>query len=106
MEVRRTISALDQLITDFHLFKEKVVESQYLISYLTSRLMEGKKELQETNKAWRKRELITDLFDFLNFTLPCADECPVKLGIYHACKMKEDREQIISTSLSHPLIRA
>ena len=94
-EVRKVTSILDQLITDFHMYKEKVVETHYLISYLTSRLMEGKKALQETGKAWNKGELTTDFLEFLNFTLPCKDDCPVEHGIFHGCLMKGDREQII-----------
>jgi len=40
--------------------------------------MEGKKALQETEKAWKKGDLTTDLFEFPNFTLPCKENCPVE----------------------------
>jgi hypothetical protein len=93
-EVRKVTSILDQLVADFTLYREKVVELQYLIAYLTGKLMEGRKALHETEKAWKKGELNSDLFDFLNFTLPCGDECPLEHGIFHSCNVKDNKEEI------------
>lgn len=53
-EVRKVTSILDQLVADFTLYREKVVELQYLIAYLTGKLMEGRKALHETEKSWKK----------------------------------------------------
>jgi hypothetical protein len=41
-EIRKVASQVDVLINDFHV-KEKVVELQYIVAYLTSKLMEGRK---------------------------------------------------------------
>jgi hypothetical protein len=70
-EVRKVTSILDQLVADFTLYREKAVKLQYLIAYPTGKLMEGRKALHETEKSWKRGELNSELFDFLNFTVPC-----------------------------------
>lgn len=102
-DVKRITSVLDEMITDFNYYKERVVEIHYLISYITSKLMEGRKAIQDTGKAWRKGELTNDLLDFLNFTLPCGEDCPIEYGFFHGCLMKEDREHI-TLDISVPLV--
>lgn len=94
-EVRKVTSVLDQLIVDFTLYKEKVVELQYLISYLIGKFLDGRKVLKATEKAWKKKEMNSEFFEYLNFTLPCQENCPIDLGRFHSCQMKEERDQIL-----------
>ena len=95
LEIRKIASQVDVLTNDFNIFKEKVVELQYLVSYLTSKLVEGRKSLRESGSAWKKGRLTEDFFEYLNFTLPCKEECPVEYGIFHSCTMAKDKEQIL-----------
>jgi hypothetical protein len=45
--------------------------------------------------AWRRGKLTSEFFDYLNFTIPCGEECPLEYGIFHSCKMAENREEIV-----------
>ena len=94
-ELLKLASKVDHLINEFSLFKEEVVEVQYIISYLTSKFMEGKKILSETGTAWKSSKLTSNLFEYLNFTLPCKEECPIEYGIFHSCSMSEGRDEIV-----------
>jgi hypothetical protein len=94
-EIMKVASQVDVLINDFHVFKEKVVELQYLVAYLTSKLMEGRKTLKETDSAWKKGKLTEDFFEYLNFTLPCKEECPVEYGIFNSCLMSKGKDEIL-----------
>jgi hypothetical protein len=47
-QVRKVTSILDQLVAAFALYRVKVVELQYLIAYLTGKLMERRKAFQES----------------------------------------------------------
>jgi len=101
-EMRKVTSTIDQLVNDFNMFKEKVVELHYLVSYLTAKLMEGKKVLKETNTAWKGKEMTTELFDYLNITLPCGANCPVDFGIFHKCELKNKEQLMLEFSV--PLV--
>ena len=94
-EVRKVTSILDQLVADFSLYREKVVELQYLISYLTGKLLEGRRVLLETEKAWSKGQLNAEIFEFLNFSLFRGDTCPIEHGIFHKCVMEKNKEEIL-----------
>jgi hypothetical protein len=88
-------SRVDVLTDDLNSFKEKTVELQFLTSYLTNRLMEGRKVLKETGSHWSKGKLTPDLFEFLNFTLPCAEECPIEHGNFHSCSLSVNRDEML-----------
>jgi Reverse transcriptase (RNA-dependent DNA polymerase)/gag-polypeptide of LTR copia-type/GAG-pre-integrase domain len=94
-EVRKVTSQVDLLMNDFYMFKENVVEMQYLVAYLTGKLMEGRKILRETGKIWRRKEMKGDFFEYLNFTMPCGNDCPLEYGRFHECVMSAERDQII-----------
>jgi len=101
MELRKVTSTIDQLINDFRIFKERTVETQYLVSHLTSKLMEGKKILHDTEKVWKLGEMNDNLFEYLNFTMDCGEECPVDLGIFHGCSSKENE---VTLEFSVPIV--
>jgi len=100
-ELRKVTSTIDQLINDFHIFKERTVETQYLVSHLTSKLMEGKKVLQDTEKMWKLGEMNDNFFEYLNFTMDCGEECPVDLGIFHGCSSKDNE---VTLEFSVPIV--
>jgi len=60
---------LDQFRAEFWEYKEKVVEPQNIIAHITGRLLKVRRALKETQKAWKRKELTSDIFKFLNFTL-------------------------------------
>jgi cell division protein FtsB len=60
-EVRKVTSILDQLVADFTLHREKVVELQYLIAYLTGNSWKGEKPFMR-QRSHGKRESSTQTF--------------------------------------------
>ena len=65
--MRKVTSILNPLIADFSLHREKVVEIlelQYLMSYLTGKLLEGRRALHETEKAWTQESLTRTFLTF------------------------------------------
>jgi len=94
-EVMKIASRIDQLVNDFNLFKEDVVELHYLISYLTSKLLEGKRAIRDTEKSWKRKEFSSEFFEYLNVTLPCKETCPLDKGIFHSCVMEKDRNGVM-----------
>lgn len=94
-EGRQLTSVLDQVVAGFTIYREKVVELQYLIAYLIGKLLDGRNILKATEKSWRKKELSSDFFEYLNFTLRRANDCPIEHGTFHSCNMKPDRKQIL-----------
>lgn len=103
MEIIKVGYQVQQTMNDLNNFKEGVVTIQYLISYLTSKLVEGRKVIWDTKKAWKKKQMTPDLLEYLNFTLPCGDECPVEFGIFHLCQMNKERTQI-NLDFSVPIV--
>jgi len=66
-EMRNITMNIDKMIDEFHLFREEVVETQFVISYLTGKLLDGKKMLQMTGKTWKKFEFTEDFFEYNSF---------------------------------------
>ncbi|CAG7720648.1 unnamed protein product [Allacma fusca] len=94
MEVRKITSQLDQLVMEVDIFKLKTMELHYVISYLMGNLLEGKRIIRDTGKSWSKKELTSDLFEFLNITLPCTEDCPIEFGIFNKCTMGSERTDV------------
>jgi hypothetical protein len=93
-EMLKLSMSLDQVVRDLHVFQARAIEVHYLISYLIGKLLEGRKALQTTERSWKRSELESGFFDYLNITLPCGDHCPIELGTFHSCTMNDKREQI------------
>lgn len=93
-EITELAQTVDNLSKDVYLFKEKSVILNYVIAYITGRLLEGRNVLRETANVWKNGELNEKFFDYLNFTQPCGNKCPAKYGIFHSCVMSTDLKKI------------
>ena len=81
------------------------VQQNYIISYLVGRLQEGKNVLRTTGDKWAQGEMDAEFFEYLNFTQPCKEECPVKYGIFHSCSLSSNLKKI-HLKYSLPLVSA
>jgi hypothetical protein len=93
-EVQKMGQTVNKLIMDINLFKEKVIEVQYLVSYLVSRLLIGRGVILHTKKLWKQKSMDGAFFEFLNFTLPCGEECPIDLGEPKKCSVDLDEHTL------------
>jgi hypothetical protein len=93
-ELRKMGKTLNTFITDVNQFKEKVIEIQYLISYLTSRLLIGKGVILETKRLWKQKSMDNTFFEFLHFTMPCGTDCPLEYGEPKGCKLNREENSL------------
>jgi len=59
---------------DYRELKAKQTGTSFAISYVTTRLLNGKAIIQETFRKWNKNEMHPPFFDYINFTLPCGSD--------------------------------
>jgi hypothetical protein len=90
-------SLLDKLEAherDFTQLKYKQIGTNFAVSYVTARLLTGKQIVQEAVRQWADGKVYPALLDYLNFTLPCGDDCPVTLATPNKCSMNQDRTEL------------
>ena len=78
---------INNLIKDENIMKEKVIEIEHLVSYLMSRLVIGRVVILETKGNWKPDN---SFFEYVNFTLPCRSDCPIKYGEPRECHLNLD----------------
>ena len=93
-ELKELTDKFDMLHRNVSMLKIYSVQQNYVISNLVSRLLEGKSILRQTGEKWKNGEMHEAFFDFLNFTQPCKELCPVKYGIFHSCGMSSNLKKI------------
>jgi len=79
---------------DFAELKEKQVGTNFIISYITSRFVVAKQVIREATRQWKDGKLSPGLMDFLNYTLPCGDECPIRLATVKKCSFHSDMKDL------------
>ncbi|CAL8134718.1 unnamed protein product [Orchesella dallaii] len=94
MSIELLKKEVKELAVSFDEYREESVGLSFLISYVTGRLMEGKSVLKETGQKWKKGELSESFFDFINFTQPCGEQCPVSHGIFHSCQLSSNMKNV------------
>jgi len=93
-EIKKMAMTVNKLIMDLNEFREHSIESQFLVSYLTSRLLIGRSVIMETRRLWKRDYLDPSFFEYLNFTLPCGEKCPINYGIPKKCMFDRERESL------------
>ncbi|CAG7733810.1 unnamed protein product, partial [Allacma fusca] len=93
-EIKKMSMEVNKLIQDVNLFKEKILEVQYLVSYISSRLLIGKGVLQDTQRQWKRKKMNNNFFDYLNISLPCGDDCPLEYGEFSRCRLDQDGTEL------------
>jgi len=89
-----TIENLAKHQKDYDELKNKAVSSQFVISYITSRLTNGKIIIREAARQWKHSEVYAPLLDYFNFTMPCSDDCPIKYAKAGRCELSEERNKL------------
>jgi len=86
---------MDRQEQDFQLLKYKQTGTTYAVSYITTRMLMGHQILQEAQRAWKSHNLHAPFFDFINFSLPCGDDCPTRFAVAKQCRLSYDRTKLM-----------
>jgi hypothetical protein len=79
---------------DYDEFKAKSLSTNFAISYITSRLTMAKEILAEATRQWKLGKVYAPLIDYLNFTLPCREECPLRFARAQKCYLSDDNQRL------------
>jgi len=82
---------------DYTELKDKQVGTNLIISYITSRFVVAKQVIREANRQWKDGKLYPGFMDFLNYTLPCGDECLIRLATVKKCSFHSDLKDLYMT---------
>lgn len=93
-DFNRLLAKLENVTTDYVELKRKQIGTSYAISYITNRLLTGKLQIQEAARLWKDGKMSDGFLDYLNITLPCKDNCPLKFAIPRNCHLTEDRSTL------------
>jgi len=88
------LSRLNAHQTDFDELKSKTLSTNFAVSYITSRLLDGKAIITEATRQWKDGILHPPFVDFFNLTLPCGDDCPLKYSTPQRCELSDDRSTL------------
>jgi len=75
----------------------------YIISYISAQLNDGKYIIREAARKWKEHKLHAPLFDYLNFTLPCGETCPMQYAVAKDCYIPHDQSRMFM-HFSTPII--
>jgi hypothetical protein len=93
--VEQIASTINKLIDSQNKVKTEVEAMQFVLSFLAAKLDRGQEVLRLTKKLWDKRRMDDGLFNYLNFTMPCADLCPIELGEFNSCQLSDKKDRIL-----------
>ncbi len=79
---------------DYTNFKSKSISTNFAISYITSRLVNGKATIKEANRKWKQKEVYGPLLDYFNVSIPCGDSCPLKYAKAGKCELSETNDKV------------
>ncbi|CAG7831358.1 unnamed protein product, partial [Allacma fusca] len=99
------ITSMQGLQHDHDELKGKLISTNYVISYITSRLMLGRSIIKESHRNWKQGKITGSLLDYLNFTMPCGDNCPLHFAQAQSCRMSEDGTKLFM-DFNAPIVSA
>jgi len=105
MDYNKLLGDLDSHMTDYSELKSKQISANFIISYITHRFLTGKLLIQEAFREWKDRKVFAPLLDFLNITLPCGTDCPLKYATPRFCSMNSIRDTVVM-SFNVPVINS
>jgi len=82
---------------DYSELKDKQVGTNFIISYITSRFVVAKQVIREASRQWKDGKLYPCFMDFLNYTLPCGEECTITLATVKKCSFHSDLKDLYMT---------
>ena len=91
---RRIQSDMQRFRGELGELKAKSITTSFAISYVTSRLLIGRAIIKETHRNWKYAKVTGAFLDYLNFTLPCGDDCPLHFAQPQGCHMSDDLEKL------------
>ena len=99
------VEQVERVDLDLAELKTKGPQTHFGLAYITSRLVMGKKIIQDATREWRKKRITDSLFDFFNLTLPCSKEdiCPLYLSTGKSCYFGPDQTDLY-WEISLPII--
>ncbi|XP_053213836.1 uncharacterized protein LOC128397176 [Panonychus citri] len=93
-----SIKNVTKQISDFHnrinQFEAAFPQTLYVVSHLTSKFMQTKNILLNTERKMKNDEFEPRLMEILNITLPCKNNCPVELIEPNECYLDQDNQEI------------
>ncbi|CAL8095938.1 unnamed protein product [Orchesella dallaii] len=103
LRFNQTISRLMVHQKDYNELKDKSISTSFAISYITSRLLNGKSIIKEAARAWQDKKVYGPFLDHLNITFPCEKECPVKYAKAMKCELSP-ANNMLYMDIAVPLI--
>lgn len=91
-DFNKLLDKLQRTSEDFKELKNKQINTVFLISFLTSRFLNGNFIIKEAKRQWDQGKVDEHLLDYLNVTLPCGSNCPLKYANSKRCSLSKDRE--------------
>ncbi|CAG7733176.1 unnamed protein product, partial [Allacma fusca] len=91
----KAMDHMEALEKDHAELKGKLVSSNFIISYLVSKLMIGRSVVQEASRKWKSGLVDPAFLEYFNVTLPCGNSCPISLAKAQRCSTSENGEKLL-----------
>jgi len=85
---------MENVTADFTEIKNKQISTGYTIAYVTTRLLTAKLLIQEASRQWKDGRIYSPFLDFMNISLSCGDDCPLKYATPRKCALSENRKML------------
>jgi hypothetical protein len=53
-----------------------------------------KQIVREPARQWKEKKVYSGLMDFFNLTLPCGDDCPIRLATAKSCFLNSEMKYL------------
>jgi len=85
---------VDSFEADQLFLKRKLPITSFTIATIASRLNDGHLIILETTRLWKENIMNPAFFEFLNFTIPCGETCPIKHATPGTCRLSKDKAML------------
>ena len=92
--VTTVVQRLSVLESDHELLKHSLVDSIFGASFMTGKFLTCQQIMRGTQRAWSRGNVYEPFLDYLNFTMPCGESCPVSLATPKRCSTSRDNSKI------------
>jgi hypothetical protein len=97
--LQENVSTMDKRLIyqekDLSELKTKQIGSIFAISYITTRLLLANHIIKETKRQWADNKVYPPFFDYLNYTMPCGQSCPLKFAKGRNCRLSFDKTKLL-----------
>jgi len=87
-------SKFDAHEKDYNILKARQSSASFIISYVTSKLLDAKPLIRDTARKWKQHKLNIPFFEYLNVSMDCGQDCPLNHGYAQSCRLSSDRKKL------------